>query len=784
MERSPNTTYNVLRGREDTNPMEHEIYVDLDEEQEELEELEFLKKQKHRNPPEKEPFESLDFTDCESMMWRKHQFRRYFQEKGRFWTKSRLTTTWKWILTILTGLLVGATGAFTAVFSAALSEWKFQSCYSMLKVGDVAAAFFSFQFFCLFFVLIASGLCWFYPAAAGSGIPEIKAFLNGVNLRGVVQFRVLVTKVIGMCFSVASGLPLGKEGPMVHSGSIIGGLVSQGYTFAIGYDNSWSVFQDLRNDYTKRDYITYGAAAGIAAAFRAPIGGILFTLEDGASFWSTTTTIRSFLCAVVTQLSMGLCFPHEATSSLTMFAFGQFDNLFDGRSNYYVYELPLFMLMGVVGGVLGAFFNHLNLQVNQYRMAKINISKRKRIKEVICICLTMSLISFLLPLCWPICTPLSAQVAYTKQENFLLDQLVEFTCSTGSYNQLASLYFTPDDMAIRQLFHFREVNGEGLDSFSSGPLILFFIPYFFMAAMTAGCLVPAGLFVPTLCAGAAYGRLIGHWMNMWFPGHVADAGTYALVGAASIFGGNSRMTIAGCVILLEACGNITYLLPLMVTFAMCRYTGNAINGSIYDMQIHLKGMPFLEDSLHSMGMLNYHPIAKIMSSEVKCLQEIEKVSKVMELLHTTEHNGFPVINREGKLRGLILRKTLCTLLKLKAYSTPIINETSTITTTSDSLNNNNNRSNLPRTLAQRHANDISQLLGSQSYVRNSDGGILLQPAATVGYDILERPYPHYPEVTDVKLSDRELVRKKRGINDTNNFEYFLEILVGYEGSYG
>ena len=195
-----------------------------------------------------------------------------------------MTTAWKWALTILTGLCIGTTGAFVALFSATLSDWKFESCYALMKAGNPAGAFFSFQFFCMFFALIAGSLCWYYPAAAGSGIPEIKCFLNGVNIKGVIRFPVLVAKVLGMCFSVSSGLPLGKEGPMVHAGSIIGGLVSQGYTFSVGYDTSWNIFQDMRNDYTKRDYVTYGAAAGIAAAFRAPIGGILFTLEEGASF--------------------------------------------------------------------------------------------------------------------------------------------------------------------------------------------------------------------------------------------------------------------------------------------------------------------------------------------------------------------------------------------------------------------------------------------------------------------------------------------------------------------
>jgi chloride channel 7 len=49
------------------------------------------------------------------------------------------------------------------------------------------------------------------PTAAGSGIPEIKAYLNGINLNKVVRIRVLVFKVIGMCFSVSAGLPLGKN---------------------------------------------------------------------------------------------------------------------------------------------------------------------------------------------------------------------------------------------------------------------------------------------------------------------------------------------------------------------------------------------------------------------------------------------------------------------------------------------------------------------------------------------------------------------------------------------
>lgn len=153
-------------------------------------------------------------------------------------------------------------GAFVQVVTGLLQELKFNTVQTFINHKNLGGAFFSFLGISIGYSFLAGCLCLFEPAAAGSGIPEIKAYLNGVNLDSVVRLRVLYTKVLGMCLSVASGLPLGKEGPMIHAGSIIGATVSQGNTITFGFNTSWTKFQDLRNDRSKRDFVTFGAAAG------------------------------------------------------------------------------------------------------------------------------------------------------------------------------------------------------------------------------------------------------------------------------------------------------------------------------------------------------------------------------------------------------------------------------------------------------------------------------------------------------------------------------------------
>ena len=79
---------------------------------------------------------------------------------------------------------------------------------------------------------------------------------------------------------------------MVHTGACIASLLGQGGSKKYGLTWKWLRF--FKNDRDRRDLVTIGSAAGIAASFRAPVGGVLFAFEEMASWYIAFSSFASF----------------------------------------------------------------------------------------------------------------------------------------------------------------------------------------------------------------------------------------------------------------------------------------------------------------------------------------------------------------------------------------------------------------------------------------------------------------------------------------------------------
>lgn len=545
----------------------------------------------------------------------------------------------RWIMTFFIGLGTGLVASFIEIFTFKFSSFRTDTMESVVAHERANNTFFGAGFLMyacisLGFVSIAtycvSVLC---PVAIGSGISEIKATLNGIKIHRIVRLKTLFCKAFGILFSVSGGLPAGKEGPMIHSGSVIGAGLSQGKSSSFGLDTSWTKFKGFRNDKEKRDFISCGAAAGVAAAFGAPIGGVLFALEEGASFWHQNLTWRTFFCSMMSAFFLNLTLNRlgpEAdkrnsgilgTSSGT-FSFGSFE----GNKSYESWEIFIFILMGMIGGLFGALFNQVNTYITKFRQVYVT-QRWVKFSEAMLVGVAVVLSSFWLSYAFGSCNPVGGPF----QEN-----LVQLYCPEGQYNDLASIFTVSYSKSIKQLLHFTE---EGSFTFLS--VFLFFIFFYALACVNYGIAVPSGLFVPSLLSGAAFGRLFVMLMSYFGIPRTASEGMFALIGAAAMLGGMARMTISLTVIVLECTGVMEWGLPIMVSLMAARWVGNIFNEGLYDIHIHLKHLPFLEydPPFYSRYLL----VENIMARPVVTIDMTPKVGDVYDMLKYTHHSGFPVI---------------------------------------------------------------------------------------------------------------------------------------------
>ena len=201
----------------------------------------------------------------------------------------------------------------------------------------------------MFFATLAALLVKnFAPYACGSGIPEIKTILSGFIIRGYLGKWTLIIKSVGIMLSVSAGLSLGKEGPMVHIASCIGKLhykllfkLIHNEELILGNILSYMFPKYGRNEAKKREILSAAAAAGVSVAFGAPIGGVLFSLEEVSYYFPLKTLWRSFFCALIAAFILRSINPFGNEHSVLFFV--------EYNKPWIFVELIPFVGLGIMG---------------------------------------------------------------------------------------------------------------------------------------------------------------------------------------------------------------------------------------------------------------------------------------------------------------------------------------------------------------------------------------------------------------------------------------------------
>ncbi|WCJ30624.1 chloride channel C [Euphorbia peplus] len=602
------------------------------------------------------PIESLDYEIIENDL-----FKQDWRSKKKIQILQYVFLKWGFALVI--GLFTGLVGFFNNIAVENISGFKLLLTANLMEKQQYYKAFAAFAGCNITLAVAAGALCaYIAPAAAGSGIPEVKAYLNGIDAHSILAPSTLFVKIFGSILGVSAGFVVGKEGPMVHTGACIASLLGQGGSRK--YHLTWKWLRYFKNDRDRRDLITSGAAAGVAAAFRAPVGGVLFALEEVASWWRSALLWRTFFTTAVVAIVLRAFIEYCETGKCGLFGEGGLI-MYDVSSSTVSYSGPdllAVILLGVIGGIFGSLYNYLVDKVLRTYSIINEKGAKFKILLVFAVALLTSCCSFGLP--WfAKCIPCPTDVTVSCPSSPTSGNYKIFQCSPGYYNDLASLFLNTNDDAIRNLF-----SSSTEKQFFISTLVVFFIAIYCLGIITYGIAIPSGLFIPVILAGACYGRLVGRLFESISK---LDTGLFALLGAASFLGGTMRMTVSLCVILLELTNDLLLLPLVMLVLLISKTVADSFNKGVYDQIVKLKGLPYME--AHAEPYMKHLAARDVVSGPLVTFLGVEKVEHIVHALMSTGHNGFPVIDEPPfsdapELCGLVLKSHLLVLLKEKVFS--------------------------------------------------------------------------------------------------------------------
>jgi CIC family chloride channel protein len=335
-------------------------------------------------------------------------------------------------------------------------------------------------------VLVAwAGVHYIAPEASGSGVPEIEGTL--LHLRPIFWKHLLPVKFFAGILAISSKMVLGREGPTIQIGGNLGKMFGDLFHLSIHRSDT---------------LIAAGSAAGLAAAFNAPLAGVLFVMEEMRNQfnYSFTNFKMVVICCVMATITLHFFMGSAPAIQVELFVLPSLKSLW------------LFLLFGIVVGLVGLLFNDVLMG-------------------------TLTQLDKLTP---------TAKFIYVLLVGLLIGFLASYypTSVGGGYliiNQALSM------------------------SPPIGILCLLLVVRFFTTMLSYSSGVPGGIFAPMLALGTLLGLATFHVLNYIMVDLSIHPAMFAIAGMGALFAATVRAPVTGVVLVVEMTQNYSLILPLMIT---------------------------------------------------------------------------------------------------------------------------------------------------------------------------------------------------------------------------
>jgi CIC family chloride channel protein len=418
------------------------------------------------------------------------------------------------------------------------------------------------------------------PSATGSGIPQVKAAIGDVPQD--LTLKTAAAKLISCVVALGSGFSMGREGPTVQMAAALS-------SNAMRMINS--------SPQHRKQLLAAGAGAGLAAAFNAPLAGVLFVIEEllghMSGFAVGTTVVACFVAAVLSRL--------VGVHSLDI----QMDK-YNSISTFNAADIPFYLLLGALAGVLGAIFN-------KGIIAGLTLNR-----DV---------------LKWPI------------------------TVSCALVGLASGLIV----MNLPPMYHDFSGLREALLSgkLSLEAVLIALALQFVLSVLAYSSGAPGGLFAPSLTMGACLGLLVAFAEQHLYGS--SNAVAFAIVGMGAVFCAVARVPMTAVVIIFEMTTDFNVVLPLMISSVVSYLVAEKLDpGSIYDQLLVWGGID-LEANEPQLSIMKTMSAVEVMQTEVETILHDSNLTDIRALFKTSLHHGFPVLDGDGKVVGMLTRHDLLAL---------------------------------------------------------------------------------------------------------------------------